>query len=1553
MSLDCTGGETQGYLAPTIQDLDDQLDGDLDLPGNRVWVELEYRNLKLWSRVWPEGGRRPALARGGVRFGPRHFTSSSFSREESWILNPGKLVLSAQGFSNEHPLKISDVSVTELLIGPKLGTARGAAHGDRSQMQNGRYFAMDRRIDARPDYDALVAAGRLPSVVMSDQSIIDLYEYAWQSTFDRVWIPGQSSSHDALYRSFLDESYNTHAFMWDLAAMTWFAKYMNGAGGFDPMGSIDIWYQTQRDSGAIARVVHPDGSVPGWAVADGEVNPPLLVWSEWQWYQMTGDEDRVRRVLPALREFVDWVSIARWSQAAEHRLYWNDWGGSGMDIIARPHGRWTDGGHAWGDPDMSGQLAQAYLLLGDLYGALGHSSDAAEMRAIGEAISERIDHFLWKTVPEGARTLGQWYYADENGNIAADSGAYDDAPQAVGLWPVLAGAGAGRHDEVRNIIVSPDQYNTDIPFAGVAKSHSAYRGWGDYNHGVVPPVAYMGIKAAEQVGGFALAQRLATKYVEAMAEVYDYSGTIWEMYAPQRQSSAYLQAFRLTQMESFQRAQREAVSTCTAAHCEILKRDYELPERVEGHAVPASRWGNRASAVKPVFTGWGALPPIALTIEHLIGIRADVPDRTVTWHITRTDRHGIENLWLGEMGRVDLIAEARSSDTDPVTISVTTADHTEAYGELTLVVALPGGCTRTLTVPQGTTDATRTAQPCQSATEPSIEALWAGASGSATARATVEVGNHRSDDLVYLRYRAAADTAWTATAAKSAATTVGFVLRDLTAGTQYEVEASLASDYAAAESAEFTTLADVSSPTGPTVQFDRVPARHNGSSPFTFRVSFSEKVAVSFRDFSGALLDLSGATVLTARRLQRGSNAGWEVDVQPDGNGLVSIAVRGDRSCDDPGAVCNHDRVRLVGSATAQVAGPAPTVTTEAAFTVPEMTTEVAALTAADGDTPADRLRWSIPSGAAGGADAGKFTVTASGTLSFAAPKDFESPDDADADGTYLVTVQVTDGTHTATEDLTVSLSNVNEAPVADAGADLSGVAQGATVTLTGTGSDPDAGDRLAYRWTQTAGASVTLSAADTATATFAAPSGLSEASTLTFSLRVSDAEGAFHDDTVSISVAAAELPEEPEPMWTATLTVGTIAQGQKVFHGYSFWAREHGFGALEPTYFFHDEFSAYVHLIAYDQHDGLFLGMTALPETFTLAVGSRCFDRSDGTLRSNIRSKIVNWPGADVGDFAEQGEVGVALWDTASDCAAAAVEEPEQTVTTETDTTPVEEGDEGDTTPVDEGDTGDEVDEGDTGDTVDEGDTTPGDEVDEPSADWGERLTDYDIDLGSDANPSGLWSDGTHLWAITDSGSGEITVYDLADGTPQTDRGYTLTDAGSYVTSLWSDGTTLWVADFAGHVRAYRLSDGARASAHDLDSATLAAAGNSQPSGLWSDGDIMWVADYSAQRIFAYRLSTKARLVDREFSLARTNGQPYNPFGIWSDGTTMLVSVWAGTEILAHDLATGQRQSSFDISTAASGTKYPLGIWSNGSVLWIASDTARAALAYAAPGAD
>ncbi len=226
------------------------------------------------------------------------------------------------------------------------------------------------------------------------------------------------------------------------------------------------------------------------------------------------------------------------------------------------------------------------------------------------------------------------------------------------------------------------------------------------------------------------------------------------------------------------------------------------------------------------------------------------------------------------------------------------------------------------------------------------------------------------------------------------------------------------------------------------------------------------------------------------------------------------------------------------------VPGPAepPVISSPSTFEVPEGGTTVAQLTATDSDTEASNLSWSISSGASGGADRGHFWITGAGALAFASAKDYENPDDADADGSYRVAVQVSDGENSAGADLTVVLSNLNETPTADAGPDQTGIEGGAVVTLSGSGTDPDAGDTLSYAWEQVSGTSVTLTGADTAGPNFTTPGGLDADETLTFTLRVVDRDGLFDHDSVAVTINSVSHDPTLRTLSLSGIDMGTFS---------------------------------------------------------------------------------------------------------------------------------------------------------------------------------------------------------------------------------------------------------------------------------------------------------------------------------------------------------------------------------------------------------------------------
>ena len=135
----------------------------------------------------------------------------------------------------------------------------------------------------------------------------------------------------------------------------------------------------------------------------------------------------------------------------------------------------------------------------------------------------------------------------------------------------------------------------------------------------------------------------------------------------------------------------------------------------------------------------------------------------------------------------------------------------------------------------------------------------------------------------------------------------------------------------------------------------------------------------------------------------------------------------------------------------------------------------------------------------------------------------FTAPTELVGDAALVFSLVVTDARGSASSPDTVTVTvtaGANDAPTADAGENQT-VAEGAAVTLAGSGTDPE-GEALTYAWTQTGGQSVTLSGASAATASFTAPTELVTDAALVFSLVVTDARGsASQADTVTVTVTA------------------------------------------------------------------------------------------------------------------------------------------------------------------------------------------------------------------------------------------------------------------------------------------------------------------------------------------------------------------------------------------------------------------------------------------------
>ena len=123
-----------------------------------------------------------------------------------------------------------------------------------------------------------------------------------------------------------------------------------------------------------------------------------------------------------------------------------------------------------------------------------------------------------------------------------------------------------------------------------------------------------------------------------------------------------------------------------------------------------------------------------------------------------------------------------------------------------------------------------------------------------------------------------------------------------------------------------TTVEGPETDAGPpplTASFEAMPEAHDGESGFRFRVAFSEKIAISFRSLREDAFAVSGGRVTRGKRVD-GRKDLFEITVEPDGAGELTISLLAGRECSVSGAICTWGppRKQLANTPAATVAGP-------------------------------------------------------------------------------------------------------------------------------------------------------------------------------------------------------------------------------------------------------------------------------------------------------------------------------------------------------------------------------------------------------------------------------------------------------------------------------------------------------------------------------------------------------------------------------------------------------------------------------------------------------
>ena len=204
------------------------------------------------------------------------------------------------------------------------------------------------------------------------------------------------------------------------------------------------------------------------------------------------------------------------------------------------------------------------------------------------------------------------------------------------------------------------------------------------------------------------------------------------------------------------------------------------------------------------------------------------------------------------------------------------------------------------------------------------------ATGSPTITGTAQVGETLTADTSGISDADGLDDAtfsyqWIADGVDiSGATDSTYTLTDADEDKSVKVCVSFTDDAGNDETLTSAATAAVSrQPAEPlTASLENEFTHHDGLSPFTFELRFSEEVKLSYKTLRDHAFTVTGGTVVKAKRLDQSSNIRWRITVRPDSIALVTVLLPVTTDCETQSAICTEDGKKLSNSLTLTVTGP-------------------------------------------------------------------------------------------------------------------------------------------------------------------------------------------------------------------------------------------------------------------------------------------------------------------------------------------------------------------------------------------------------------------------------------------------------------------------------------------------------------------------------------------------------------------------------------------------------------------------------------------------------
>lgn len=442
---------------------------------------------------------------------------------------------------------------------------------------------------------------KLPEPVLRDSALIELYYFAWNRAWDKIT---HGTSENDFSDSYIDEGFNEWIYQWDSNFMVAFAMYSGEV--FPAMQTLDNFYRKQRSDGYIQRVYsEANGNIAAEPSQDEPMlNPPLFAWIELRYSEMTGDFSRIKKVLPRLVKYHEWIeknvasSLSPW-------LYYQTPLGSGMDNVPRRgvgKGTWVD---------FSSQMALAAKSISRLAKLDGQMDISQEFLNRYTRISEAILKFCWDSKTK-------FLY-----DVKPD-GSFSSTAHAGAFWAFLAGVlDADKATALSSHLEDTLSFNRPHRIPTLPANDPDYDSMGHYwLGGVWAPVVYSSVKGLESCGFYRLADEIAKNHLENISIVFN-------NFSPSEDKIAFEERYE------------DGYKTIWECYSP------EFPQ-------PGTRWDNTFYG-RQDFAGWTATGPVALLIENIIGLRVNAAEGRIVWRLNRNDRNGMKNLLFGKE-KISLVA---------------------------------------------------------------------------------------------------------------------------------------------------------------------------------------------------------------------------------------------------------------------------------------------------------------------------------------------------------------------------------------------------------------------------------------------------------------------------------------------------------------------------------------------------------------------------------------------------------------------------------------------------------------------------------------------------------------------------------------------------------------------------------------------------------------------------------------------------------------------------------------------------------------------------------